>query len=892
MGLWRRLFRAPTREHTAPARVPLLGEALAAGLAAGLAAAVYTVAQILGRRAPFGPRVSAVNDLGDQFIPMHAQLWDLLHGSTDSDLFFSWSSAGGHPFLPDYVAYLASPSNLLLLVVPRSGVEAAVAALVILRLALAAALMTHLLRRLRPDGPDWAFALLGAAYGTCAWAVDDASYVPMWLDGFVGLPLLVLAGLWARDGRRPVAGVLAVTAVWWSNFYSAYMATLGAILLIVTILLADGADRREWWRTASRYAWRTAAGGLLAGIGLIPELVAINASVTSTPTHVQNALPLAPYLPRLFPFTEGAGLSPSLGFGTLPLLAALTVPLHPGLTWRQRIVLPAGVAVLVTSMTLPQGFVLWHLGIVPNGSPWRQAFVVAALGVVLAAYAVSAARPLPAWRMLVPAVGLVALARWLPGHAEAAMLTRWTQAWTLAAVALAVAVAAAAQADHASRANRAERSTPELGRWLVIAVLGAFLLAEQMIGAVVIGKVRDVRIPGSYVWAVEDARVGPAVRPWRADGTQWPDYRLNGLATTGLNGPNDGMLYGVPTTTFYSSTMQQAVGEMWIGLGAPYAANGRIIFPSDDPGLNALMGVNGLLTGDGTVQPREALPVVRRSSLQPTNPQTPVRSGPGSAVFARRNAAIGAQVYTLPEVTARLGASPVDLSTPLTLNPGDRVTMSLECRAGTIPQLYAPDFVGAWTQTEDSGRVVDTHLQPSDRRRRGVESGVPAPTAGPTLQVTALNQSQLPADPVACLDPDALGGAIAAATAPGARPTQVELRGSRMRIDLGRPADTTVVVATAAQDGWTCTADGSPVVPRSMGGLFAVPLTGQRELSCRFTPPGLWRGAAVSLLGAAMALGPVVTARLRTRPATPPRPRLRSAGAGPARAARSRWPVR
>ena len=73
-------------------------------------------------------------------------------------------------------------------------------------------------------------------------------------------------------------------------------------------------------------------------------------------------------------------------------------------------------------MTLPQGFVLWHLGIVPNGSPWRQAFVVAALGVVLAGYAVSAARPLPAWRMLVPAVGLVALARWLPGHAEACLL--------------------------------------------------------------------------------------------------------------------------------------------------------------------------------------------------------------------------------------------------------------------------------------------------------------------------------------------------------------------------------------------------------------------------------------------------------------------------------------
>ena len=83
------------------------------------------------------------------------------------------------------------------------------------------------------------------------------------------------------------------------------------------------------------------------------------------------------HISRLLPFSEGAGISPSLGFGTLPLLAALSVPLHPGLTRRQRIVLPLAVATLVAWTCLPAGFLAWHWGIVPNGSPWRQAFVLA-----------------------------------------------------------------------------------------------------------------------------------------------------------------------------------------------------------------------------------------------------------------------------------------------------------------------------------------------------------------------------------------------------------------------------------------------------------------------------------------------------------------------------------
>lgn len=864
-------IRGPRRSWRA------LGEAGAAGVAA---AGCYVLAQLIGGRAPFGPRVAAVNDMGDQFVPMHAQLWDVLHGVSAGDLFFSWSSAGGHPFLPDYVAYLASPINLVLLLVPRSGVEAAVTAAVILRLALAAAAMAHALRRLRPDGPAWAFVLLGAAYGTCAWAVDDASYVPMWLDGFVGLPVLLLAGLWARDGHRPIAGTLAVTLVWWSNFYTASMATIGAAALLAAAFAADAVPGPVWRATAARLTWRTATGGMLAGVVLIPELTAIRSSITASATEVSAALPLAPYLPRLLPFSEGAGISPSLGFGTLPLLAALSVPLHPGLTRRQRIVLPLAVATLVAWTCLPAGFLAWHWGIVPNGSPWRQAFVLAGFGCVLAGYAVSAARPLPFWRAALPAAGVAALAWWVFAGPQSARLASKTVPWTaLAGAAFVVATLLAQLAWRPDRQVRARAGT-RAARWLAIAAVSALVLGEQTYGAFVLGRARDARIPGSYVWAAESDRVSPAVAPWRADGGHWPRHRLGGRATTGLNGENDGMLYGVPATSYYSSTMQAAVGEMWIGLGAPYAANGRIIFSADDPGLGALMGVNGYLRPDGTVAPRAALPVVR---LQPPGSAVPgeppaatggqLRGGAGSAVYARRNAAIGRVVYDVPGATAvaaetsaaagAIGAdaSPVDLSRPRALDAGDRLTVRLPCRPGTIPQVYAPGFVGSWVQGGTDAAAA-THLQPPDWRRRGVESGVPVGPGGATLTLVAAYGGRLPADPFACLDPVALRAAIDGAVVP-AGSERVALQGSRMEVDLGAPAHGTLVVATADQPGWACEADSSQVTPTARGGLFAVALTGQRSVRCTFTPPGLRWGVAASLAGALMLLGSMVVSRRR-----------------------------
>lgn len=57
------------------------------GRAAAFAALITVTAVCAGdavaRSFPFGPDTRSVNDLGNQFVPFHAKLWDLLHGRGD-----------------------------------------------------------------------------------------------------------------------------------------------------------------------------------------------------------------------------------------------------------------------------------------------------------------------------------------------------------------------------------------------------------------------------------------------------------------------------------------------------------------------------------------------------------------------------------------------------------------------------------------------------------------------------------------------------------------------------------------------------------------------------------------------------------------------------------------
>ena len=375
----------------------------------------------------------SINDLGNQFIPFHAHLWDLLHGRADGGLLLNWQSGYGTSFLPDLGTYLSSPFALLVAVFPRDRIDLAVYVVTVLKTAAAAVAMTVLLLALRP-GRRWAAGVLGASYALCGWSVLEATYNPMWLDGLIAFPLLCLVGHWARTAAAPVLGPLVVALAWTANFYTAYMATIGAGLVLLLLLYVDrGAGRRA--AGSGRCSWRPVGRARHRPLGA--RSCSPSTSAPGTPTRAgcgsSRPCPGPTTSPARCP-PPTASPPPRSSSAPAPCCWPARSPstarcrAASGTAW-------SGLAAAVAlSFQWKPTHLAWHAFVTPNGSPYRQTFVLC--GILVIAAWICLSYGVPGRRALLGGGGVLALI------AAGAAFSELISAWTYPLLALGVAAVA------------------------------------------------------------------------------------------------------------------------------------------------------------------------------------------------------------------------------------------------------------------------------------------------------------------------------------------------------------------------------------------------------------------------------------------------------------------
>ncbi|MFJ1926571.1 MULTISPECIES: YfhO family protein [unclassified Streptomyces] len=822
--------------------------ATAAALAAVLTVVTVCVGDAVARSYPFGPRTRSVNDLGNQFVPFHAHLWDLLHGSGDGGLLLNWQSGFGTSFLPDLGTYLSSPFALLVGVFPRDRIDLAVYVVTLVKTGVAAAAMTWLLTALRRGrGREWAAAVLGASYALCGWSVAEAAYNPMWLDGLIAFPLLCLAGEWARTARRPVLGTLLVTLAWVSNFYTAYMATLGAALVLVVRLLLEDGESRERVRGLVR-AVRT----VLTGIGLAaPVLLPVFLGTKHAyPGWTREFAPAAwpDVAARLLPATYGF-FSPAVFLGTGALLLACVLAFHRGVPRAERWVWPGLVAVVALSMQWGPTHLLWHAFATPNGSPFRQTFVFS--GIVVIAAWTSVARGWPDRRALLAGGGVLVLIA--AAAAPSALVTRWT--YPLFAAGLVAALCALALVRG--------------GRFLALAVLllvGA--QAGQAAATTAYADRQRLKQLDDYApWGERQRLQAEAVAG--ADG--WPRYRTDpGLEQSTANDP---LTVGGQGGAYYSSHTPDVTTRTFLALGVGFTSRGRALQSLDNPVTDAVFSV-----GARVHVPRDPHQVWNRPDDRPVTvtrrdvpPLVTVRPDAGSGAafgrspFRNQEELLGAPVYTLPRTVLRSadGVAAPDRNAYAYEARSGTYTLSASCPAGSEVFLWAPDLFGT-ARLGAAGEPADLRGDLPARRAGMLPLGPGAGRVAVTLR--AERDGTVPHEAVGCLDPGRLAAAVAGLKRTGA--TRVTVSGSGVHAELPPGTEGVAVLAAPRIAGWSC--DGRPA--GSYLGLVAVPVGGGRTaVDCSFRPPGLRAGtltgaaALAALLGTAF--GPAVLTRMRRRPA-------------------------
>ncbi|MFD9489556.1 YfhO family protein [Streptomyces sp. NPDC059991] len=806
-------------------RLPPAAQAVAAGRprarASALAALITVVsvcaADAVARTFPFGHHTRSVNDLGNQFVPFHAHLWDLLHGRAHGGALVNWQSGYGTSFLPDIGTYLGSPFALLVGVFPRDEIDLAVYVITVLKMAVAAVAMTVLLLTLRPSpGRRWAAGVLGAAYALCGWSVIEATYNTMWLDGLIAFPMLCLVGEWARTRARPLIGPVVVALAWTANFYTAYMATIGAALVLLLRLFLEEtpeetAVRARLWALA-RAAWTTALGiGLSAPI-LFTVFLGTKHAYPGWSKEFQP-VPWSDFLARWLPATYSFS-SPALFLGTGALLLAGALAFNRAVPDRERYAW-TGLALLVAlSFQWKPTHLAWHAFQTPNGSPYRQTFVLSGL-LVIAAW-ICVADGLPDRRALLGGGGVLAVIA--GGAAFSELVSPWS--YPLFFGGLAAALGALLVAGRA-RGRRAVALAAVL-------LLAGAQTAQAAVTVAYGDRERLHRLDSYPAWgAAHDAREAAVAG---ADG--WPAYRTD-PGRRQITG-NDPLLLGGEGASYYSSLTPDVLTRTMTALGGGWTSRGRSVQSLDNPVTDAVFAVGARVRAE-----KGQAPAVTRA---PVPPLVTVRGGRGplrygSSPFRNQELLLGARVYTLPRTVAE------------------------GCPAGQEAFLWAPEYTG-WARLGTTGRWVEFRGGAPKRRAALAPLGV---SAGPSSRVVlrpAYKKAQL-----GCLDRGALTAAVDHLRTTGA--TDVKVTDSGVRAVLPAGASGTAVFAMPRIAGWRCAVNGGGAKPADAYlGLVAVRLTGTGSpstVSCTFRPPGLKAGSAAGAAGLAGLLGTGALLAVRKR---------------------------
>ncbi|GAA1581257.1 YfhO family protein [Kribbella sancticallisti] len=787
---------------------------------------------------------------------MHAHLRDILTGQASGDLVFNWSSGFGVPFVGDFMAYVGTSLSWLVLLFPREHIDLALFVIATVAIALGAAAMTAYLRYLRPSGPVCLAAVAGVSYALCGWAIDDAAYMTQWLNGMVAFPVICLLCEWILRRRSLAAMVVTpfvVALLWVSHFYTVYMATIGAAIVVAARLLSS--DGSVLWRYRAfgglRCTIAVAIGVGLSAPLLVPTFRAVGAARPSPKTEFRS-IDWLDFLSRLLAGSEGVGTTPGLAVGTLMMLLALSLPFNHGVAAQERIIWTTTVVLTLLSMQVRVTHEVWHGFDSPNGSPFRQAFVVA--GMLVIAGWISLASGVRNVATLAAPLLLLAVLYVLTYDARTITTTTRVVVPTVSAIVVLAWLLA----------HRRPSLSPGV-RVGAAAMLIGVVLVEVTASAVAIDQARAKFLSAKPAWSQRHDEARALVQ----SAVGWPWQRVSPGSTATVNDP---MLIGGQGPQYYSSTIPDALSNELIGLGFGYSSYGRATIDPQNPVVDAVFAVGARVVVDGGASSTGDFRLAKR----PVGPLVTVRPGKAftsadSGPFGLQETALGANVYAVPKLKAVAGPG-VSVSDrrkkellivppPGAAAPAE-VRLTTSCRAGAEIWLAAPAFVGD-VQVDGQWRsVLD-----SKAKRPGVYSGAPMLRVGTAgvdgavdVRLRVNGRARLPASAIGCLELDRLSSAIDQLKRN--RPTDIDVGGHSIVVRFAAAAPATVVFGVVSTPGWHCTAGNGPgQAPDTVAGLIAVRVDGKAtRVTCDYRPPGAQAGlivgaaAVIILCGVAGAL--------------------------------------
>ncbi len=239
------------------------------------AVVMYVFLGIVCRKYPFGQFSLLISDLEAQYAPFLAlyrsKLLSLVSGGSDplSALSYSFSMGLGKNFLGSYGYYLASPLNIIYLLIDVTKIDLVVFILIAGKLSLSAGTMCLFLCSRTTDKKSIFPIVLALFYAFSLYAQVFAFHI-MWLDGYMLLPLL-LYFIERFIKEQKIGGILVTLLLLFAtNYYIAYMAGIFSFFYLCVRLFVIREEFKTSVKRVLKYVCSAVICGLVLTVLILP----------------------------------------------------------------------------------------------------------------------------------------------------------------------------------------------------------------------------------------------------------------------------------------------------------------------------------------------------------------------------------------------------------------------------------------------------------------------------------------------------------------------------------------------------------------------------------------------------------------------------------------------
>ena len=563
---------------------------------------------------PFGDHAMLYSDMYHQYYPFFVAFRNALRSG--ESLLYSWSVGMGMDYLGLISYYLASPLNLLSVLVPEGWLLGFFSLLMPVKLGLAGVFFAIFLKKLFRRN-DLSLVLFGSFYALCAWALGYQWNI-MWLDTFALLPLVALGAISLLRERRFFLYTLTLFLSIFSNYYIGFFTCIFVLLLVLCYEICCCKSVKRFFGDILAMALFSAIaigmtamlelpalaalGQTQSSVNQFPEGFRLNIASENTWKGLLDAM-------RQVAGNMGGGLEPTFkeglpnlycGVGTVVL--AFLMLTSPRIKLREKICSVTLLLFFMLSFILRQLDYIWHGFHFTNMIPYRFSFLYSFVLLVMAYRAFALRGTFRPWQILV-AGGLSASCFACSNSNGQPVFLAYNGIFLIfyLFVLLFSLRKAPAPAENDAETRRAYlRAGIAWRRTVTLAFLGVMAL-ELVLNLVNFG----VRFPGTAVANYpKGTRYADSMIRYmkeREDDTLF--YRAE---TTHSQTLNDGALNGYNGISTFTSSANVRVTEFMqrLGYGAKNTYN-RYCFEESSPVANLFLSLKYMLERDGAANMKE-----------------------------------------------------------------------------------------------------------------------------------------------------------------------------------------------------------------------------------------------------------------------------------------------